>query len=94
MSNTPIEHVIVLMLENRSFDHMCGYWNRLPRGSGLTGEEFNYVDPADPSTAKISVHQKKLDPEQRNQPEPGTTWRTPWSSSSARRKALVPIRHR
>ena len=71
MSNAPIEHVIVLMLENRSFDHMCGYWDRLPSGSGLTGEEFNYVDPADTSTDKIYVHRKKLDPEQRDQPEPG-----------------------
>ena len=71
MSNPPIEHVIVLMLENRSFDHMCGYWDRLPSGSGLTGEEFNCVDPADTSTAKIFVHRKKLDPEQRDQPEPG-----------------------
>ena len=50
---------------------MCGYWDRLPSGSGLTGEEFNYVDPADSSTAKISVHRKKLDPEQRDQTEPG-----------------------
>jgi phospholipase C len=71
MSTTPIEHVIVLMLENRSFDHLCGYWDRLPRGSGLTGEEFNYVDPTDASTPKIYVHRKKLDPEQRDQPEPG-----------------------
>jgi phospholipase C len=59
------------MLENRSFDHMCGYWDFLPSGSGLTGEEFNYLDPADTSTAKIHVHGKKLDPEQREQPEPG-----------------------
>ena len=71
MSNTPIEHVIVLMLENRSFDHMCGYWNHLRGGSGLTGAEFNYVDPADTSSAKVHVHRKKLDPERRDQPEPG-----------------------
>lgn len=68
---TPIEHVIVLMLENRSFDHMCGYWDFLPSGSGLTGEEFNYVDPADTSSARVHVHRKRLDPERRDQPEPG-----------------------
>ena len=71
MKTTPIEHVIVLMLENRSFDHMCGYWDNLPGGSGLTGDEFNYVDPDDTASAKVHVHRKKLDPERRDQPEPG-----------------------
>jgi phospholipase C len=37
----------------------------------LTGEEFNHVDPADTSSAKIYVHRKKLDPGQRDQTEPG-----------------------
>ena len=32
----PIEHVIVIMLENRSYDHMLGY---LPNGQGLAGDE-------------------------------------------------------
>ena len=44
-----IEHVVVLMLENRSFDHMLGYLyaasaNRSPSGQafdGLTGSESN-----------------------------------------------------
>src|SRR5262249_12995573 len=44
---TAIEHVVVLMLENRSLDHMLGYLyadndNRSPRGDayeGLTGQE-------------------------------------------------------
>lgn len=60
MSRIPIEHVVVLMLENRSFDHMCGYWDQLPGGSGLTGAECNYVDPADTSTAKIYVHRMSI----------------------------------
>jgi len=30
----PIEHVVVLMLENRSYDHLLGY---LPNGHGLAG---------------------------------------------------------
>ena len=46
----PIEHVIVLMLENRSYDHMLGY---LPNGHGLTGDEFNLVDPADPTSERV-----------------------------------------
>ena len=44
-----IEHVVVLMLENRSFDHMLGFLyadagNRSPSGQpfeGLTGDESN-----------------------------------------------------
>jgi phospholipase C len=47
-----IEHLIVLMLENRSYDHMFGY---LGRGEGLTGQEYNLVDPADPASEKVYV---------------------------------------
>jgi phospholipase C len=61
-----IEHFIVLMLENRSFDHMCGWLNRNNSNiDGLTGAEFNvangtkyyvadtcpYVNPFDPNHA-------------------------------------------
>jgi phospholipase C len=42
-----IEHIVVLMLENRSFDHMLGYL-RLEGGrqdvDGLTGSESNFDD--------------------------------------------------
>jgi len=48
----PIEHVIVLMLENRSFDHMLGY---LPNGHGLSGDEYNLVDPSDPTSERVHV---------------------------------------
>lgn len=48
----PIEHLIVLMLENRSYDHMLGY---LDHGSPLTGNEYNLVNPADPSSEKVYV---------------------------------------
>jgi phospholipase C len=47
-----IRHVVVLMLENRSFDHMLGF---LGIGDGLSGAEFNLADPADPSSAKVTV---------------------------------------
>jgi phospholipase C len=51
----PIEHVIVLMLENRSYDHMLGY---LPNGHGLIGNEFNPVDPSDPNSERVPVSNK------------------------------------
>lgn len=38
-----LKNVIVLMLENRSFDHFLG-WLPNPDSNGLTGSEFNYMD--------------------------------------------------
>jgi phospholipase C len=35
--NSPIENLVVLMLENRSFDHKLGY---LQKGDGLMGGEY------------------------------------------------------
>jgi phospholipase C len=57
---TAIDHVVVLMLENRSFDHMLGYLysdrgNRSPRGDtfdGLTGHESCPDDTGSP----VAVH--------------------------------------
>jgi phospholipase C len=44
-----IEHVVVLMMENRSFDHIFGYRKGI---EGLTGKEFNLLDPAQPESDK------------------------------------------
>ncbi len=51
MENPSVEHVIVLMLENRAFDHMLGF---LP--GGLSGTEYNHIDPADPASGKVFVN--------------------------------------
>jgi phospholipase C len=40
------------MLENRSYDHLLGF---LPAGEGLTGKEYNLVDPADPQSEAVYV---------------------------------------
>lgn len=41
----PIKTVVVLVMENRSFDHMLGYLNRRnPSIDGLSGAEFNVID--------------------------------------------------
>jgi phospholipase C len=51
-----IQHVIVLMLENRSFDHMMGFLRSAEHQiDGLMGTEFNYVNPTDTTSAKILV---------------------------------------
>jgi len=51
-----IEHVVVLAFENRSFDHLLGFL-RSPHYpvDGLTGDEFNLEQPADPSSVRVPV---------------------------------------
>jgi phospholipase C len=49
MSGPPIEHVVVLMMENRSFDHMLGLLEH-PKLPKVTDEPLpNPLDPADPA---------------------------------------------
>ncbi len=53
----PIEHVIVLMLENRAFDHMCGYLKTInPEIDGLNGNESNPYDPLNPNSKRVYVN--------------------------------------
>ena len=40
-----IKHLVVLMMENRSFDHLLGF---LPGVNGLTGAETNPTSPGGP----------------------------------------------
>ena len=47
-----IKHIVVVMEENRSFDHMLGW--RLGV-NGVTGVEYNLVDPSNPSSKRIYV---------------------------------------
>lgn len=49
---TNIEHIVVLVLENRSFDHMCGYFGR---GNGVSGGLSNPENPADPASPTVAV---------------------------------------
>jgi phospholipase C len=51
-SRFPIEHVIVLRLENRSYDHMLGC---LPNDHELAGDDFNLVDRSDPTSERVRV---------------------------------------
>jgi hypothetical protein len=63
-----IQHIVVLMLENRSFDHMLGFLyadegNKAPGGQpfeGLTGKESN------PATGGKSVPVFKIKPTDKN----------------------------
>jgi phospholipase C len=51
-----IKRFVVLMLENRSFDHLMGYLKAgNPKVMGLTGNEFNQKDPNSPADPQIKV---------------------------------------
>ena len=60
-----LKHVVVLMMENRSFDHMLGALKaQYPSIDGLTGNETN----PDTTGAQVSVqpqaeYQSQLDPD-------------------------------
>ncbi|UQA58373.1 alkaline phosphatase family protein [Polyangium aurulentum] len=47
MAISKIEHVVVLMLENRSFDHLMGFF---PGANGLKGDEYNLRQPFEPES--------------------------------------------
>jgi len=66
MFSTPIKTVVVLMFENRSFDHMLGRLKtKIPEVEGY-GEDadtkfFNYRNASNPSSGKVFVHHKYMD---------------------------------
>jgi len=50
-----IKHIVVLMMENRSYDHVLGHlshpdYGNDPRYNGLTGDEENIISGLDPAT--------------------------------------------
>lgn len=47
-----IDHVVLLMFENRAFDHMMGWRHGV---NGLTGSEYNLVNTSDSASRKIFV---------------------------------------
>lgn len=49
----PIKHIVLLMQENRAFDHMCGFF---PGVDGLTGKESNPKDTTDPHSDVVYVN--------------------------------------
>lgn len=52
---SPIKNVVVLVMENRSFDHMLGWMKKAinPKINGVTGEECNPVSTEDPTRETI-----------------------------------------
>src|SRR5213596_101816 len=60
-----LKHVVVLMMENRSFDHMLGGLKAVdPRIDGLTGNESNLDTNGNPARVKPqAAYQGELDPD-------------------------------
>lgn len=53
-SASPIKTVVVLVMENRSFDHMLGWMKRLnPAINGVTGTEWNPNSTTDPNAQRV-----------------------------------------
>lgn len=51
---SPIKHVVVIMMENRAFDHMLGYH---PAVDGLLGKNWTQpLDPTDPKSKVLDVN--------------------------------------
>ncbi|XP_076900834.1 non-specific phospholipase C1-like [Bidens hawaiensis] len=54
--NGPIKTLVILVMENRSFDHMLGWLKKTrPDIDGLTGSEYNHVNASDPTSATLHV---------------------------------------
>jgi phospholipase C len=60
-----LKHIVVLMMENRSFDHMLGGLRALdPRINGLTGSESNLDTTNEPAKVQpLAEFQGQLDPD-------------------------------
>lgn len=55
-----VEHVVVLVMENRPFDHFFGFaQEQLPGIDGLSGNETCYYDTSDPSKGSETVAEGK-----------------------------------
>ena len=51
-----IQNIVVLMMENRSFDHLLGWLRAInPKIAGLTGNESNFPAPPGPLPPAITV---------------------------------------
>ncbi|WCJ28856.1 non-specific phospholipase C2 [Euphorbia peplus] len=54
INSNPIKTVVVLVMENRSFDHMLGWMKKLnPEINGVDGTEWNRLNASDPSSEKL-----------------------------------------
>ena len=61
-----LKHIVVLMMENRSFDHMLGFMKQAPGIDGLNGTESNFDTAVPPQSVVVqptAAAQAELDPD-------------------------------
>ncbi|CAK9182647.1 unnamed protein product [Ilex paraguariensis] len=84
----PIKTVVVLVQENRSFDHILGWMKTLnPEINGVTGTESNPISTSDPTSNRVYYGDRSGYVE----PDPGHSFEAtyeqifglPWSSDSS-----------
>ncbi|EXB70660.1 Phospholipase C 3 [Morus notabilis] len=94
ISSYPIKTVVVLVQENRSFDHILGWMKSLnPEIDGVTGSESNPISTSDPESNRVFFR----DGSAYVDPDPGHSIQAiyeqvfgePWTEESAA-KALAP----
>ena len=68
MASDPIEHVVVLMMENRSFDHMLGYMKQIYAGIAGIDTKSPLCNP-DPGPGAQSICQS-ASPRDTTDPDP------------------------
>ncbi|KAL0429377.1 UNVERIFIED_CONTAM: Non-specific phospholipase C4 [Sesamum radiatum] len=92
--NFPIKTVVVLVQENRSFDHMLGWMKTLNPGiDGVTGSESNPLSTADPTSKRVFFGDGSLYVD----PDPGHSiqdifeqvFGVPWSQDSAAKQPTM-----
>ncbi|KAK9757697.1 hypothetical protein RND81_01G180200 [Saponaria officinalis] len=87
----PIKTVVVLVQENRSFDHMLGWMKSLnPEIDGVTGQESNPLDVSDPNSKRVNFGDGSVyvdaDPGHEIQDIYEQVFGEPWTPESAQKK--------
>jgi phospholipase C len=87
----PIKTVVILVQENRSFDHMLGWMKSLNSGiDGVTGSESNPISTSDSNLNRVQFGDRSIYVD----PDPGHSiqdiyeqiFGEPWSEASAAKK--------
>src|SRR5437763_1239722 len=64
-----IDHVVVMAMENRSFDHLLGYFTNII--VGLQGLQGNETNPGDPQQPPVQVKAATVPTAYTRAPDPG-----------------------
>lgn len=95
MSEHPIKTIVILVQENRSFDHMLGWMKSInPEIDGTTGTESNSLSTSDPNSTRLHFgHQSD-----HVEPDPGhkfeeiyeQVYGVPWEKDTSASNKLPP----